>query len=206
MDRKVRLKQLLIDAKAGDEKALESLLWEHFNDLCRYLTPQMPADLTALISTEDVVSQTFYEAFRDFRQFCDRPDGTFTAWLKTIARNRLIDSIRKLRKGENRNRATNNQGMLSDCRDLVEMLADDGSTASFAAKREEAEHALRSALHQLSDDRYDVIVMRYVDDLAIDEIAERLGKPRGAVRGLLDRAKAELREILGSMSRFLSAR
>jgi len=206
MDRKAKLKQLFDQAKHGDEKALESLLWEHFNDLCRYMTPQMPTDLKALISVEDVVSQTFYEAFRDFSKFREKPEGSFTAWLKTIARNRMLDNIRKLRKGENVNRATNDNAMLSGCRDLVELLPDDGTTASFAAKREDAERALQAALNQLSDQHREAILLRYAEDIGIDEIAERMGKTRGAVRGLLDRAKAELREILGSMSRFMSAR
>lgn len=61
------------EAKAGNEESLEKVLWEHFSELERYLKPQMPNDLQSFVSIDDVISQTFFEACRDFDKFLSLP-------------------------------------------------------------------------------------------------------------------------------------
>lgn len=56
--------------------------------------------------------------------------------------------------------------------------------------------SVRKALLRLNDDYREVIIWRYLDELDIKEIAEILDKREGAVRTLLSRALASLKEVL----------
>ena len=196
--------QLLERAQQGDDSALEQLLWDYASELSRYLAPQMPADLKALVSVDDVLQQTLFEAFKGFSSYREQTGGSFTAWLKTIARHRLLDSIRKTRGRDVARGGLPEGTSLSSCPDLVEMVPDTATHASAVARRAEAEHALQLALEHLPQESREILILRYARDLSIDEIAEQTGRTRGSVRGLLDRAKAELRNILGSLSQFIS--
>lgn len=205
MEGNERRVELVRQAKAGSRDALEQVLWEHFSDLEQYLKPQMPADIQSFVSVEDIISQTFFEAFRDFDGYRDGPGSSITAWLKTIARHRMLDSIRKVRRRSGHT-AVPADAMLSSAGDLMALLPDDGPTSSLRSKIDDAEHALRLALEQLPDHYREVIVFRYVEEIGIDEIAERMNRPQGSIRGLLDRAKSELRSSLGAISNFISVR
>lgn len=203
VDRSEHRRQLVESAQAGDQSALERLLWEHFDELTAFLTPRMPSDLQSVVSVDDVISQTFYEAFRDFSNYEDRLDSTFTGWLTTIANHRLLDLIRRIRKHAGKTGLPPN-AMLSTSADLMALLPDDGPNVSLDARLHEAEHALRLALGQLSENHRVAIILRYVEDVSIEDIASRLNCTSGSVRGILDRAKAELRDMLGTLSRFIS--
>jgi RNA polymerase sigma factor (sigma-70 family) len=76
--------------------------------------------------------------------------------------------------------------------DLPE-TGDDGCTADAAAQRLDLEEALRT----LSATDRAVLVARYYDDLAIEEIAEAMRKNPAAVRRQASRALAKLRTVLG---------
>ncbi|MBU3901328.1 sigma-70 family RNA polymerase sigma factor [Patescibacteria group bacterium] len=60
--------------------------------------------------------------------------------------------------------------------------------------------SVKKALMRLNDDYREIIIWRYLDELEIKEIAEILDKREGAVRTLLSRALADLKEILNPKS------
>lgn len=198
--------QLLQDALGGDEDALASLLLDHFDELSAFLKPKMPAQPTPTVSIEDVIGQTFFEAFRDFSKFQDRPESSFTAWLKAIAHHRLLDATRKFRRVSSRHVPGPADAKLGSCRELIELLPGHDTRASVFAHRADAAHHLRVALDELSDDQRDAVILYLIEEQSLDDVAEQMGRTRDSVRGLVQRAKAELRGILGTMSRFLTAR
>ena len=65
---------------------------------------------------------------------------------------------------------------------------------------------MQAALATMPDDYREALRLRYFEGLSIDETATRLGRTPAAVRGLTDRGKARLRDILGRMSLYLSVR
>ena len=65
---------------------------------------------------------------------------------------------------------------------------------------EDADSALTRALAQLPANQRAVVVLRFTDDLSVDEIAHVLGLPPGTVKSRLSRAGAALREQLESGS------
>ncbi len=59
-----------------------------------------------------------------------------------------------------------------------------------------SDHQLRALLDELSPDQRDVVLLRIVADLSIEDVATALGKRRGAVKSLQHRALATLRRHL----------
>ena len=71
------------------------------------------------------------------------------------------------------------------------------STPSSPAKRRERDELLLAALQQLSPQHKEVLDLHYFGDLAISEIAPRIGKTDVATKALLARARNDLRKLLG---------
>ncbi|MCA1588481.1 MAG: RNA polymerase sigma factor [Chloroflexi bacterium] len=132
---------------------------------------------------EDATERTFLAALGAIEGF--RDDGaTFRAWLFRIAHNELANSLRQRR----RRRTT----PLDDGPELI----DDADPARLVGMAEEA-GLLRAAVARLSDDRRQVVVLRFVDGLSAREIGVVLGRSEGAVRVLQHRALRDLAAILG---------
>lgn len=114
--------------------------------------------------------------------------------LKRIARMRALDQLRK------RYRAVNQLDQAADVQDSV---------SRFPSPDEEAESAelsdrLRISLALLPTQQAEVFVMRFVEQLSYDEIAERTSSNRNAVAAILNRARTQLRQYLGAGSSRLS--
>ena len=132
---------------------------------------------------EDATERTFLAALGAIDRF--RDDGaTFRAWLFRIAHNELANSLRQRR----RRRTT-------PLEDGPEPM-DDADPARLVGVAEDARR-LRSAVSRLSDDRRQVVVLRFVDGLSAREIGVVLGRSEGAVRVLQHRALRDLAGILG---------
>ena len=68
-----------------------------------------------------------------------------------------------------------------------------------AAAMDDARH-LRAAISQLTPLQQEVVILRFLEERSIKEIAEITGKPESTIRGLQMRALAALRELLGEVS------
>ena len=80
----------------GDEKAWGDLLKLHTPELRRVVAGKLSAKWQSLLSEEDVLQETFTDAFLDINQFKPGSDSTFLAWLTTLATPNLLDAIRIL--------------------------------------------------------------------------------------------------------------
>ena len=133
---------------------------------------------------EDVTERTFLSALGHLDGFRDT-GASFRAWLFRIAHNHVANALRSRSR-----RATV----------PIEQAAepvDPGDPAQRLASAEEARR-LRTALSTLSEERRQVVVLRFVDGLSAREIGEVLGRSEGAVRVLQHRALRELATRLAS--------
>jgi RNA polymerase sigma-70 factor (ECF subfamily) len=130
---------------------------------------------------EDVTERTFLAALGAIDSFRDE-GASFRAWLFRIAHNQLVNALR----ARGRHRSTS--------LDAVPEAAD-GDPELLAGRAEEWRR-LRRALERLSDDRRQVIVLRFVDGLSAREIGAVLGRSPGAVRVLQHRALRQVAELL----------
>lgn len=130
---------------------------------------------------EDLVGDTFVRVVQGIGTF-EGDEGPFRAWVFTIARRRMIDVTRS-----------------SSRRPVVPFSADDlvarggVGDAEEDALRSLSERGVRQVLDGLTPDQRDVLVLRTLADLTIEQIGEVLGKRPGAVKALQARGLAELR-------------
>ncbi len=133
---------------------------------------------------EDVTERTFLAALGAIDRFRDE-GATFRSWLFRIAHNQLANALRT----RSRQRI--------DPRDLVREPATGFDPARLATLADDARR-LRAALETLSEDRRQVVVLRFVDGLTAREIGVVLRRSEGAVRVLQHRALRDLATLLGT--------
>lgn len=199
--------ELLGRAVAGDLAAAECLLVRHLDLLTYHLEPKIPATLRSQMSVDDLLQETFIQVFRDIGRFAPTTDTAFVAWLKVLAENRLRDAIkaagRRKRGGGWSAVGGATKGAQESYVALVDLLSSDGRSPSQSAGRRDAARHLRIAIAGLPEEYREVVRLRHLEGVDVEEIARRLGRTPGAVRGLLDRAKVRLRDALGRASQYV---
>jgi RNA polymerase sigma-70 factor (ECF subfamily) len=195
---------LLTRAVDGDDDALSSLL-EQFG-------PQIRAGLSigpayrALLDPDDVMQVTFIEAFLQIQQLSTADEDAFVAWLRQIAQNNLRDAIRALECDKRLSPKDQVAVPRSDDSTvaLFDLVGASASTPSRRASTDEIRKIVESAIRTLPPDYAAVIRLFDLEGHGGLEVAAALGRSRGAVHMLRARAHDQLRERLGSSSRFFS--
>lgn len=132
---------------------------------------------------EDVTERTFVAALAGIGAFRDE-GASFRSWLFRIAHNQVANALRA--------RGRRSAASLEVVEEPISTAADPAAAVTAADEARE----LRRALATLSDDRRQVIVLRFVDGLSTREIGVVLGRSEGAVRVLQHRALRELATAL----------
>lgn len=131
---------------------------------------------------EDLTHHVFMKAWQNIENFKTR-GFPFSSWLYRMARNQIIDSYRT-RKAETS----------IDELDPDFLKSDDGAEHSFDMSLEVK--AVRKAILELKPEHQDVLVLRFIEDLSVKEVAGALNRSEGAVKVLQHRAIEKLRTIL----------
>jgi RNA polymerase sigma-70 factor (ECF subfamily) len=201
---------LIARAVAGEQYAMEMLLWAHHDRLRGYLAARLPQNPDPLLSAEDLLQETFMQAWRDVRRYEPREPAAFSAWLQAIAEHRLQDALKAARAAKRGGGRRALPGAApegtSSIADLLDVLGWHEETPSRSAARHEAERALQVALSGLKTVYRQVLLLRYLQDLPMAEVAVRMGRSKGSVQMLCQRALLKLREALGRSSQYLSSR
>jgi RNA polymerase sigma-70 factor (ECF subfamily) len=193
--------RMLTQARAGDQRELGRLFESCRSYLGIIARTQMESWMQAKVDASDIVQETLLEAHRDFDRFQGNTAAEWLAWLRGILANNAADVVRKYRGTEKRQ--TRREIPLkmpadeSAVRGVAE-LADSVETPSVQLVRQEREIQLADAILQLAPDYQEVIVLRNLQRLAFDEIAQRMGRSRPAVQMLWMRAIRKLQEMLAS--------
>jgi RNA polymerase sigma-70 factor (ECF subfamily) len=133
----------------------------------------------------DVTSRVFLKAFRAFDRY--EPGRPLRNWLLTIAvREAITEARRVARELSRRAAASAAEALPAPPREEPE---------ASAVEREERER-IRRAVASLPELYRVPVVLRYFNDLSLDEIAQVIGRPRATVGVQLLRARAMLREAL----------
>jgi RNA polymerase sigma-70 factor (ECF subfamily) len=119
------------------------------------------------------------------------------AWLRQVLAHVLGHEFRRYAGTQQRDVAREvslEQSLAQSSQRLGDMLAVSGSSPSQQAVRHEQEVMLAEVLVRLPDDYREVLILRNLEGLSHEEIAERMGRGVGAVRMLWVRALARLRK------------
>ena len=169
---------LLSKAAAGNAAAVRALLDGYGPALYGFLYARVGGQASV---AEDLLQETFIEAVRSASTF--RGESALKTWLCAIARRRLSRHYEAERRA-----AVARAGLAM----VPDVATDDRSVD--VERRDEVTRALGalSPLHR------QVLVLKYLDDRSVEEIAEELSRSRVQVQSLLQRARAGLRDELGA--------
>jgi len=135
----------------------------------------------------DVVQDAFLNAFLSLHTF--KGDAEFFTWLYRIAFNTAVSLKRKKRPALSLDMHSGEGGIDPD--DPSEYVK-----PGAAIERSEDERQLGVAIERLSPEHREVLLMKDIDGLKYEEIAELLRVPVGTIRSRLHRARLELRDLL----------
>jgi RNA polymerase sigma-70 factor (ECF subfamily) len=169
--------ETLASAKAGSEAAWATLYRRLAGPVTGYLGSRGATD------PEDVAAETFLQVARNIAGF-EGGEAAFRSWVFVIAHRRLID----MRRAKQR-------------RPRIDTLPDDEPDPGGGDVEEEAignlmAAELITALDVLTEDQRDVLYLRIIGDLSVEDTALVIGKREGAVKALQRRALQALREHL----------
>lgn len=196
-------------AVSGDSDALQALLLEHYGPLSTHIARQIPANVQASVSVEDVLQQTYIKAFQAIQGLEPRGEAAFYGWLRVIAERALMDACRKRGREQLSNKPAHSPGgrptgSASDSmRGLLSIAIGDGPGPDQEAMREELLGAMQVVLASMPENYRQVLTLRYLEGRSQEEVAKMLGATEGAIRGLCHRARTLLKEELLRLSRFV---
>lgn len=171
------LADLVVRARAGSPEAFAALYERLAGQVAGYLRSRGVPDV------EDATSEVFLAVFTGLERF--EGDGDrFRAWVFTIAHRRSVDRWR---------RAGRSPALepLDEAPPPLVPSAEEGALVALGDDR------VRELLGLLSPDQRDVLLLRVVADLSLEQVAAVLGKREGAVKALQHRALERLRRHLG---------
>jgi RNA polymerase sigma-70 factor, ECF subfamily len=186
--------RLLSGARRGDQQLLGRLLTIYRNYLTILATTQLDARLRRRVSPSDVVQEAMLGAYRDFPKFRGSSERELLAWLRQILINCLHHAydthVQAGRRDVRREVSLDDMNGAIDrsVARLAGVIADKGPSPSAPARDRERAVAIADQLARLRPDDRDVIVLRNLQGLSFEEVADRMGRKPGAVRMLWLRA------------------
>ena len=179
--------------KAGDVKAFEMLVVKYQRRIER-LIGRMVRDVDLV---PDIAQETFIRAYRAIPQF--RGDSAFYTWLYRIA----VNTAKKALMGLKRDPIVTESALAARDDDnetsLVENELSDGETPEAVLASKQIAAAVNSAVQALSEELRQAIVLREIEGLSYEEIAELMNCPIGTVRSRIFRAREAIAERLRPM-------
>jgi RNA polymerase sigma-70 factor (ECF subfamily) len=175
--------QLIEAARAGRRGAVEALLQRHEPRIYRFALRMcgQPED------ARDVLQETLIAAYKGLGDF--RGDASLSTWLFQVARS-FCSKARRTRAGQP-------QSMESlDTPEAGKLALPETESPDERAESRETGEVLRAALATLPANYREVLLLKDVEGLSAEEVADVLGEKVPAVKSRLHRARLELRKLL----------
>jgi len=197
---------LEVRAIRGDADALAELLEQVGPEVRREISGRIPPRHRSVISEDDVMQQTYADAFRSIGRFTPLGAGAFRAWLSSLARCNLSDALRMLNceKRGGRHKKVDGLGHDESMLDLLQVLSGTVTSPSAGAARTEMAMTMTEVVARLPDAYRQVVELYDLEGRSAREAGEVIGRSPGAVFMLRARAHDRLREQLGSAYKFFT--
>ncbi|GGX00597.1 RNA polymerase sigma factor RpoE [Pigmentiphaga litoralis] len=185
--------ELVARVQRGDKKAFELLMLKYQRKILRLLSRFVrdPGEV------EDVAQEAFIKAYRALPQF--RGESAFYTWLYRIAINTAKNHL--VASGRRPSSPSEYENEDGETFDETDNLSDINTPESMMASREIAE-TVNSAIEALPEELRTAIVLREIEGMSYEDIAQSMGCPIGTVRSRIFRAReaiaTRLRPLLGT--------
>jgi RNA polymerase sigma-70 factor, ECF subfamily len=180
------LDALAAEASRGGRRPLEELLAALTPIVERYCRTRLGARERPVMSSADLAQDVLLSVITSLPRW-RLADGPFLAFVYGIAAHKVANAFRSL--GRDRSEAT------SDAPELLE-TAESASGPEETVMGEWTRHQLYGLLDRLPDRQREVLALRTVVGLSVDEVANATGSTPGAVRIAQHRALSSLRQLL----------
>ena len=162
---------------AGDRAAFDSLFLKYQD----YVYNIVFGIVGSADEARDIVQEVFVQVYRSLASF--RRGSRFATWLYRIAVNRAVDAARSARS---------RRWLPLD--ETLRATPDPSDNPAQAMNRRAEHDAVQSVLMQVPVRHRDVLVLRYYQDLSVEEMAEVLGCSVAAAKVRLHRARQHFKE------------
>ena len=180
-----RIKQVL----KGDQNAYADIvnLYQHkLYQICyRMLGNKQEA--------EDIAQEAFVRAYINLHSYDQK--RKFSTWLYRIATNLCIDRIRKKKPDY----YLDAQVPGTDGLDMYSQIAADEKLPEETVEQMELQDRIQYEISRLPDKYRSVIVLKYIEELSLQEISEILDMPLGTVKTRIHRGREALRKQLNNL-------
>jgi RNA polymerase sigma-70 factor (ECF subfamily) len=188
-------------AANGNEAARAELLDRYRDRLRRMVAMRLDKRLSARVDPSDIVQEAMKDAFRRLPEYFADPQLDFYPWLRRIAWDRLVDMYRTHVAAERRSVLREHPGVPNLNDESVAELAQNIVVSSINPGRRamlaEMQDRTKAALMQLKPHDREILVLRHLEQLGVEEIAGVLGISQTAVTSRHLRALQRLRRLLG---------
>lgn len=185
--------ELVARVQRGDRQAFDLLVLKYQRKIMRLLSRMIrdPAEI------EDVAQEAFIKAYRALPQF--RGESAFYTWLYRIAINTARNWLATNKRRPSNSFVHENED--GETFDESDNLTDSSTPESELASRQIAE-TVNKAIEDLPEELRNAIVMREIDGMSYEDIAQSMNCPIGTVRSRIFRAReaiaTRLRPMLGN--------
>ncbi|HUI67078.1 MAG TPA: sigma-70 family RNA polymerase sigma factor [Nitrospirota bacterium] len=169
--------------KKGDTSAFEEIVLKYQDkmySLCRHM-------LGNAADAEDAAQDVFLKAYQALHKF--QPDASLYTWLYRIATNTCIDYRRKPV-------FESLFGHFEEGETLIHDRASDVPSPEKLYQSKQIDRALQEGLGKLSPKLRAIIVLKEIEELSYEEIAETLDISMGTVKSRIARAREELQRFM----------
>jgi RNA polymerase sigma-70 factor (ECF subfamily) len=180
--------QILVEqVQRGDKRAFELLVAKYQRKIFRLLS-RLIRDAAEI---EDVAQEAFIKAYRALPNF--RGESAFYTWLYRIA----INTAKNYLVAQGRRAPTTTETEIDEAENFDEgdQLRDVNTPDSMLLSKQVGE-AVNRAIEKLPEDLRTAIVLRELEGLSYEEIAETMNCPIGTVRSRIFRAREAIAEEL----------
>jgi RNA polymerase sigma-70 factor (ECF subfamily) len=160
-----------------------------FSTLYKQTSPKLYGVVARILTRGDVavdVLQEVYVRIWEKAGEFDPAKGSPLAWMATIARNRALDEVRRVRPAS-----------LEDQPEGFEPAAEEVDPLA-ARERSESLTALVDCLKALDEEKRSVVLLAYYRGLSREALSKRFGRPVPTIKTWLHRSLAQLRDCLAS--------
>ena len=185
MDRNTPDALLVKQYIAGNEKALEVLIFRHKDRLFNFIFSKvLDKELT-----EDIFQDAFIKVIRTLKKGNYNEEGKFLPWVMRISHNLIIDYFRKS------NRMPYFESKREDF-DIFSLISDPSKNIEHQLVNDQILDDVRNLVAELPEDQREVIQMRLYKDMSFKEIAELTGVSINTALGRMRYAIINLRRIV----------
>lgn len=172
-----RFDKIILSAKKGDSKAISELYNQYKPRILNYLYHRVGDSQVA----EELTTEVFIRMIDNLPKF-KLKNVPFQVWLFKIARNLLIDHYRISKKYNHV--------------ELHEEIVSNSDLPEIKIEKNMEVEILRNAICNLTDDQSDVITLRFIAEMPINQVAKVLKKSEGAIKMLQTRALQALNKMM----------